>query len=172
MVLDYFERGLFGKRKERDNKDRTNNEQRKAARKAQEEMHRNEEHVVCFFSFVRWKLQSPQWRWQYTVGPPGCRRACGLQECRLATRFPFWVARRGEPVVKLLRFQIGGGRISLSLGPTGKRPYNDIAICSKLSIHTVVLFGYSGHHNALFRFGFCDWCIQVQLQVCQNWRKL
>ena len=46
------------------------------------------------FSFVRWKLQSPRWRWQYIVGPPGYRRACGLRECGLA-RLPFWMARRG-----------------------------------------------------------------------------
>ena len=47
-----------------------------------------------FFSFVRWKLQSPWWRWQYVLGPPGYNRAWGLQECGLA-RFPFWAACRG-----------------------------------------------------------------------------
>ena len=46
-----------------------------------------------FFSFIRWKLQSPRWQWQYIKGPPGYRRACGLRECGLA-RFPFWAARR------------------------------------------------------------------------------
>ena len=45
-----------------------------------------------FFSLVRWKPQSPRWRWQCIAGPPGYRRACGPRECGLA-RFPFWVAR-------------------------------------------------------------------------------
>ena len=54
--------------------------------------------VMCvfwgfFFSFVRWKFQSPRWRWQCIAGPSGFRTACGLRECGLA-RFPFWVARR------------------------------------------------------------------------------
>ena len=47
-----------------------------------------------FFSLVRWKLQSPRWRWQCIAGPSGFRRPYGLRECGLA-RFPFWVARRG-----------------------------------------------------------------------------
>ena len=47
-----------------------------------------------FFSFDKWKLQSPRWRWQYVAGPPGCRRTCRLRECGQA-RFPFWAARRG-----------------------------------------------------------------------------
>ena len=55
-----------------------------------------------FFSFVRWKLQSPQWRWQCIAGPSGFRTACGLRECGLA-RFPFWVARRwGRTAVDVL----------------------------------------------------------------------
>ena len=48
---------------------------------------------IFFFSFVRWKFQSPRWRWQCIAGPSGFRTACGLRECGLA-RFPFWVARR------------------------------------------------------------------------------
>ena len=52
------------------------------------------EESEIFFSFVRFKLQSPQWRWQYIVGLPGFYRACGLRECGLAG-FPFWVACRG-----------------------------------------------------------------------------
>ena len=55
-----------------------------------------------FFSFVRWKLQSPQWRWQCIAGPSGFRRVCGLRECGLA-RFPFWVAHRwGRTAVDVL----------------------------------------------------------------------
>ena len=57
----------------------------------------NTNHYFFFFFFllfVRWKLRSPRWRWQYTVGPPGYRRACELRECGLA-RFPFWAGRRG-----------------------------------------------------------------------------
>ena len=55
-----------------------------------------------FFSFVRWKLQSPRWRWQCIAGPSGFRTACGLRECGLA-RFPFWVARRwGRTAVDVL----------------------------------------------------------------------
>ena len=55
-----------------------------------------------FFSFVRWKLQSPRWRWQCIASPSGFRRACGLRECGLA-RFPFWVARRwGRTAVDVL----------------------------------------------------------------------
>ena len=46
-----------------------------------------------YFSFVRWKLQSRRWRWQYIIGPPYYCRACRLRECGL-TRFPFWVAHR------------------------------------------------------------------------------
>ena len=74
-----------------------------------------------FFLFVRWKLQSSQWRrqciagpqgfrracrlwecgvlqssqwrWQCIAGPWSFRRACRLQECGVA-RFPLWVARR------------------------------------------------------------------------------
>ena len=56
----------------------------------------------CFFSFVRWKLQSPWWRWQCIASPSGFRTACGLRECGLA-RFPFWVARRwGRTAVDIL----------------------------------------------------------------------
>ena len=55
-----------------------------------------------FFSFVRWKLKSPRWRWQCIAGPSGFRWACGLRGCGLA-RFPFWVARRwGRPAVDVL----------------------------------------------------------------------
>ena len=55
-----------------------------------------------FFSFVRWKLQSPRWRWQCIAGPSGFRTFCGLWECGLA-RFPFWVARRcGRTAVDVL----------------------------------------------------------------------
>ena len=55
-----------------------------------------------FFLFIRWKLQSPQWRWQCIAGPSGFRTACGLQECGLA-RFPFWVACRwGRTAVDVL----------------------------------------------------------------------
>ena len=63
--------------------------------------------IVCsiqriFFSFVRWKLQPPQRRWQCIAGPSGFRRACGLRECGLA-RFRFWVARRwGRTAVDVL----------------------------------------------------------------------
>ena len=46
-----------------------------------------------FFLFVKWRLQSPRWRWQRIAGPSGYRRACGLRGCSLA-RFPFCVARR------------------------------------------------------------------------------
>ena len=47
-----------------------------------------------FFSFIKWKLQSPQWRWQYILGPPVYRTAYGLREWGLA-RFPLCVAHRG-----------------------------------------------------------------------------
>ena len=55
-----------------------------------------------FFSFVRWKLQSPRWRWQCIASPSGFHRACGLRECGMA-RFPFWVACRwGRTAVDVL----------------------------------------------------------------------
>ena len=54
-----------------------------------------------FFSFIRWKLQSPQWRWQYIIGLPSYRRACRLPEWGLAT-FPFWVACRGDRTADVL----------------------------------------------------------------------
>ena len=57
---------------------------------------------IFFFSFVRWKFQSPRWRWQCIAGPSGFHTACGLRECGLA-RFPFWVARRwGRTAVDVL----------------------------------------------------------------------
>ena len=40
--------------------------------------------IFFFFSFVRWKLQSPRWRWQCIAGPPGYLRACRRRECGLA----------------------------------------------------------------------------------------
>ena len=55
---------------------------------------------IFFFSFVKWKLQSPQQRWQYIVGSPGYHRAHGLRECGLA-RFPFWVALEGAGLQQL-----------------------------------------------------------------------
>ena len=43
-----------------------------------------------FFSFVRWKLQSPRWRWQYIVGPLGYHRAGGLQSFGLTSGFAYY----------------------------------------------------------------------------------
>ena len=68
----------------------------------EKEARQETELIEYFFSFVRWKFQSPRWRWQCIAGPSGFRTACGLRECGLA-RFPFWVARRwGRTAVDVL----------------------------------------------------------------------
>ena len=55
----------------------------------------NRKMSIFFFLFVRWKLQSPRWRWQCVIGPPGHGKFYRLQECGLAS-FPFWAACRGS----------------------------------------------------------------------------
>ena len=58
--------------------------------------------LLLLLQFIRWKFQSPWWRWQCIVGPSGFHRACGLRECGLV-RFPFWVAHRwGRTAVDVL----------------------------------------------------------------------
>ena len=44
-----------------------------------------------FFLFVRWKLQSPWWRWQCIAGPSDYRRACGLLECGWPDSLAEWL---------------------------------------------------------------------------------